>query len=101
MKKTMMMLLAFWIGMIVVVHESISQDKCILEIHNTTDQSWRVCVGKICVWAILPSERKKIAIDCPKEKFEVKLEGSGSDKGYLQRRYFWPEDKVFYWQVEK
>lgn len=79
------------------------QNQWSLEINNNIDRYWRINIDNICVGAIGPYMIWQIKIARPTKKFQVELNGIASDRGYMQRKIFWPEDGVgnkFVWRVE-
>ena len=102
MKKRMILaigLLIFFAGGDLVF----GQDQWFLEINNNTSRYWLINIDNICVGAIEAFMIRQIKIDRPTKKFQVGLIGISSDRGYSQRRSFWPEDhkeNKFIWKVE-
>jgi len=79
------------------------QDQWLLEINNSTARYWLINIDNICVAAVEPYMIRQIKIERPTKKFQVELIGMSSDRGYSQRKIFWPEDhkdSKFIWKVE-
>lgn len=79
------------------------QDQWFLEINNNTERHWLINVDNISIGVIAPFMIQQIKIERPTKKFQVELIGISSDRGYMQRKIFWPEDEAnsrFVWRVE-
>ncbi len=79
------------------------QDQWFLEINNNTQRYWLINIDNICVGAVEACMIRQIKIERPTKKIQVELIGISSDRGYMQRKSFWPEDhkdSKFIWQVE-
>jgi len=79
------------------------QDQWFLEINNNAERCWLINVDNICIGAVEPFMIRQIKIERPTKKFQVELIGISSDRGYTQRKFFWPEDhkdNKFIWKVE-
>jgi hypothetical protein len=102
MKKRMILtigLLIFFAGGDLVF----GQDQWFLEINNNTSRYWLINIDNICVGVIGPFMTQQIKIERPTKKFQVEITGISSDRGYTQRKIFWPEDQKdskFIWKVE-
>lgn len=104
MRKKIILLIGFLLIIFSNGSNIFGENYCFLEINNNTSKYWRIDVDNICVGAISPFLSQQIKIQRPVKKFKVELNGISSDRGHMQRKFFWPEDELggkFFWRVEE
>jgi len=105
MKAKGKMILLVWFMFLIFpyVHLTLAEGSYSIQIHNNTKRYWLIYIDNICVGVADPFKSQKIQIYQPTKKFKVELNGMSDDRGYMQSRFFWPEDaknRNFVWIVE-